>query len=1801
MSQPCDEYTEMAIEWNLPHLHTLDMAPRLVDAVVTLLHAGPNASDTIKGAATAALALLVHAPAVHSSVQLWQFLPSISTLADVLTVCAQLPYSSERSLLLLGLKFLASLALHAPEELTTLGRLPLLWNTSWLPIEGYAQHASMLLQTLHVLAITSMATCKPKLQIPPLGIPHVATQLLLADGGTHPNPCCSAGSFLEEPSSSASLGGRAGWQLDCKLRSLAILITVVDGDGFDAQRPASAADRLLNNSAAHTALVSMLRWAAGPLQAEMSRCHHTCCPTTSLDAPDSLVAHTMLLVLAAAIGLIARLLQTAHGTRCAFHDALLAPSTATGVQCLGTCVVLHAQIVDGRASLTTPYGIAQGKLNVDVNPSILPLCLFGVASIGPLGARCLALLCHAAHNQSPSGGLLLHLWKIGPAISCTLRSWLDFASADDEAGGSARQARVESGCGADCASAALQLLGAAAEAEHRLFASLIRGAILPGEMVRVQLSCCEPEGGWGFMSRGKSGYVCAVDGDAIFVDLETHGLWIGARSAQLELCAPAGSKANVEWKLWGNLKPTDRSAKVYRDQVRQALAATRRCSSPPQTLSATPLQSLWRLLRVSSSSTESVGTHQLLQLQALMVLAELWRSPTEHASALLAMRKDPAFWEALGAVVHLPDATRMQVWLAASHALVCLRHALGLQVLSRELALASGPTSLELAAARMLSGELHWLAGADPNAIVSSGAGVLASVMLSASLLPHASRLLDNVRLLAFTTDGDRYMRDEAGLPTLGSTPFACARIPRLAPPFSQPAEACMDVLMSLWAGGYRRAYPTAVLFDIEAIKLRAWRLRKCFVRGRYDGSRSGQAAGTVVANALAGTTERAAVLGEECAANDTVVLLDRLSGELSAQGVGGSATPTLLHLAQLAKAAAAYNAACLTSLGHVDLIRSWRVLLSTVSHRRHVVWLPTPMVVAAAASAPRWLDGVSEEKSLEVRMEARICELAHAQQEWVAQVTVARQHEQNANAIDAATMLLVQQGLALRCGPAFAWQLVHVLVFRPPWQKRYNCLCEKAAGEEYGAGASLASHAYSLAAQRVERAALRETKVLVLQTLLDDIPQARPCEVGDGWQLLHKLTAQACVDIETMQSKPTHHVLRSPSARMALALAVAELKERDTGLKLQVARSTSWSEDEKVTTLTCQFATLSKQLLRAADISPVVTEHQARVVSDLLASSAGSAMQMIQRRITAQPKSAPTTGEHNDRHALMGCVLSKLARARECLLQQAAILHAWRLQSQRASRTERRADLRLIASAELATPGAWAAAGRVHASLATELKVVAAHIAEREDAVRVDTGDAVERLLDERMTEASYALAECQRATADSVDANCIRSLLSARVQCCARVLEFFQSGKDGAAMSVEALANSTASLQSAVGSPTPPILGQSPSQVLATAASALMACEVESSHKVDPSEDLALALQNRAAQVHEVMCVLALTLHHERTAGVLLTGARPTPATLVRSPCSGEMHPSFFPVLGNASDTTLHPLDQSGRCMEREVAKRSPPGLCAILWPAPAPDVSALPSLDNSAWQTFLPSALRSFALNAAASLGECLPTTGIEQYFAETAACVLQSLIVLLKSPSGTLLPVARLRLSIPPSLLSSTDGAQLLRLLASTLSSLPAACNSMAHASLMGSVVLLLSYHSRYWSQMALPTSLLQHLAQKLCGFAFLMGRRPESSTVLLAFLSRLLSLISPRIEGAATRLMVKALDSTSWHELSLLPSLLRLVTIPCIAEELVQGGLVRDSASRTLDCLSQRPMVDSRLLDRACMTAITLGIFSGRRA
>jgi len=646
--------------------------------------------------------------------------------------------------------------------------------------------------------------------------------------------------------------------------------------------------------------------------------------------------------------------------------------------------------------------------------------------------------------------------------------------------------------------------------------------------------------------------------------------------------------------------------------------------------------------------------------------------------------------------------------------------------------------------------------------------------------------------------------------------------------------------------------------------------------------------------------------------------------------------------------------------------------------------------------------------------------------------------------------------------------------------------------------------------------------------------------------------------------------------------------------------RGAEWSEDAKAAALPGQLAILSKQLMQDAHIPPhAAVERQAVVVRDLLDPPIGNdrgddgAASMLRRaKLAPLPVGAAGSGA-DGRHTLMSGALCKLTRARECMLEQAASLRASYspsaapvVPSTAVSQGTRAQMLSLLRSADPASTSAWEAAGRLHSSLMAELQALSAQMAEAEHRMSTQLAAVVGALLGERAEEATTALAECERARTAAADASDKRAGLWARVQCVARLVELLGLAQEGSARedaehrsssdllanAVTALTAATASLKANSSGTTVPAsvaitAGGSSTleQALQSAIDAMREREAVTPRDKSVLENSALALESRAAQTHEVLCVLALALHHEHSPGLAPAGAPRSASTmLVRTVLCGEMLPSYLLSFGGSgSDAQLHRLDPHGWVSDSRgrVNGRAPAALCSLLWPptktattAPPPE----PPTGDDAFDALLPSAMRAFALCASAQLASHAHAKSRGDAFAEAASTLLYALRVLLKGkPAAIAMP----RVPPAPSVLTPAEAEKLVELVAGALVALPTEQAMTPQPSLVGCVLLLLTHHER--CRRAGPHSAqLQPLAHRLC-VELTTGHADETHAAQLHLLSLVLPLLPDCSNfGAASQLMTAVLHAPSTHCSALLPALLRLVGRPSLALELLEAGLAR---------------------------------------
>ena len=1253
------------VEWKLPAEQPLDLAPILAAAITALLHAGPTASDSVQSAAAGALELLAHAPELELALEP---LVPLADLVSLLPLCASLEQqrkrrlgneqspalnSSDRSLLLLTLQLLAALAKHRPQPLAMLlQRTPLLWSdTPWLLECGHARHAAMLLQLLHTLASASM----------------------LPSSARSPPPLLDAYDFVVAHLLPARGGGELRWQYERKLRALAMLIALLDDGGGAA---AHVTDHLLRSSVAHEGLFDVLRWVStadpsiGPLQAELHLRQQQWGAAAAFDAADARDAHAMLRVLAGTLGLLARLLQATHGRRSSLHDVLLHPGPSSGVRCLATCMLLHDKMVEIvrdmeetseeylSPSLTEVHDVA--RLEV-----LLPLCPVDVASIGPLAARCLSLICHAVPAEREDE-LLRHLSPLNALLSYTLEDWLtsatllglkwsnvgslkpvegnelnsvglvaalrqktefsgeefaefgldpkllhrkDFVKVDstyfrpvakDDSVGTlyvaalSDETYLEASVVADCASAALQLLVAAAESQHQLFDALCRGGLRPGEKVHVHDACEEPEWGWGLVHKGMIGTVKEVKAGKVTVDFEGHAAWITDRPAELEHCAPRSTAPNAAacvWKPWKELKAAAEkvAAEKAAAEKEAAKAAGDELAKSGQQRPADgaeehkgPLGPIVQLVgsmavvRQSCGYTRGLRLIEGLCLQALALISELLRHPAEHSTLLRLLRSSDLFWRSLGASVKFPrtldeDASsgiRGQTWLC---------HSLAIDILTQEIAHAVPVANIKdmalaPAAADLLEKTLQWLA---PDASSDS----------STDKLPSGAKELSSAMIMAATRSQPEVLRHEvqrkhdslgyAAANLSGGPPASVAMLPNLAVPcvrvhprldaswMQDEKELPACALYELWAGGRQRLLSSVALFDIETLQVRAWRLKDAELEfdaefEAFHGSPDhGRPRDRMVAETALDDDPMPALPGDVDGIWSSGPLeqrqldqpLEPLVAYQPAVSVHRSTSSRAKEAGDLVRAASQADAAGLASGAHAAMVKSWSGLLTALSRRSQNASPPA----CASTDEPstdgvriyRWLSGVSERKPVESLMESHIRELAKEQGEWLKECSEERQLQHHAEALNAAAELLAQQTLALHPvvavkKRALPWRLVDQLMQRSTWKQRLEQQLSATRASSGMDGKPVGGHAV-----RKDQAELA-IRVQVLHASLGNGSQPHRSDAGDG--LLHELTQYVTKRLTAIK-EPTSSPLASKEAQETVEKAIANLNEQNNQL----------------------------------------------------------------------------------------------------------------------------------------------------------------------------------------------------------------------------------------------------------------------------------------------------------------------------------------------------------------------------------------------------------------------------------------------------------------------------------------------------------------------------------------------------------------------------------------------------------------------------------------------------------------------------
>ena len=974
----------------------LGMPSQLREAlrVLPLLQPHAAAATPAVRVGRAALALLAHAPEARGSSTL---VPSQELIA-LLPVCARLDAAAalagaDDSMLLVPpcAQLLAALATRASssrEPLRThLATAALLRPDApqWLSA-GHARGVLSLLALLRSLIEPDNATDALQPAPPALrsALLFVALRLLpAAPGGESPV-----------------------LHVAVKHASFQLLSAALDHSGGAALVPGSLGaelvEPLLQAVPAHDALLDVLAWAAGPLHRLSMHAARQGSPATLATESPPLRAVGELIT--AGLGLLLRLLQAAHarGGSCALHQALLfgsvSPAAAerllphdvarggTGVNALGPS--------ENATPPTAPKASTVGALRA------LALCLLlpaeelageeGAAheadagsSAGPLGARCLALLCHAARRAPLEPHLVTQLRPLGLPLSSVLRRWLEAAllSATSEPLDRAHSP----GDWPDRAAAALQLIGAAAEAQPELLGPLCRGPIRRGEAAVIRPECDSPHGGWGIMRGGQAATVEEVTYEPtvlVRLALGSQGReWRTSRPLQLELGVQRPPVAACAW----------RPAKKLHDDWELAARDGGHALAPPKATAAAadagigigigighagapelpgvidagaselPGMLLVERVFVARSGRQDGGgvSQSALGTLALAVLLAAWAQPAAQAT-LGALRNSADFWTALGELLCADEtaddphaataptvASNTDAATAHEHAELRLStahhrvaRALGATILASELhrELASAPVH---PAGELAERLLRWLSE-DP-------ARIAASLMAPEAL--RASSALQATRQLVLRAPCP-FLCEDAEAPT--TAPVDCFRLPR--PPRVPPTQG-------MWAGGSAAMLHVPKLLNVEALLVRAGRTAESRERAERElrivlGSRDDGSAEQLACSFMAYERGRSALEAEAAA--------ERSAASLAAGATVANAEHTALA-------------------AHCQAARAFRSLLTVIARR-----------APAGASASRaWLVPDCDNRPLEQLLQATRMShpLARAQPAWCVSCERGRAH----------------------------------------------------------------------------------------------------------------------------------------------------------------------------------------------------------------------------------------------------------------------------------------------------------------------------------------------------------------------------------------------------------------------------------------------------------------------------------------------------------------------------------------------------------------------------------------------------------------------------------------------------------------------------------------------------------------------------------------------------------------------------------------------------------------------------------------
>lgn len=446
--------------------------PRLLSSLQAVLATGPSASSIAQQEAAASLYFFVRtAPAFLRSADITSGLPAqlppVSWLVRLLPLCAQFERVADHPISLPGegtmveliLRLLAIEATALPHQVLASVQGCVVFDSSLWLTHSRASVVPITDATLEMVEgiVHGIATSGgDDGAMPPLPPSLLPIVLHVVDWAL---PLAASELRAAYDTQSAENAGQGEWGLTTRV--FCLLNKLLDHEGAAAASHAShmagEADgsllqsvlpRLVESETSSNAILVAVERATLALGSHVEG--RKTRPIAIQRQEASICAN-----LSASLGLMLRLLHStlARAPGCLLYSVLLSslspPSSGVkpcmAVRQLGLCMLLHDEVVR-----QVPADAASSLADLGAE----------LYSVGPLAARCLALLCHATPPPASASPLVIGLAPLSPSLSSLLSRWIKAAL-------SPHAHAEQAGGDADCAYAALQLLG-----ESRAFTNL---------------------------------------------------------------------------------------------------------------------------------------------------------------------------------------------------------------------------------------------------------------------------------------------------------------------------------------------------------------------------------------------------------------------------------------------------------------------------------------------------------------------------------------------------------------------------------------------------------------------------------------------------------------------------------------------------------------------------------------------------------------------------------------------------------------------------------------------------------------------------------------------------------------------------------------------------------------------------------------------------------------------------------------------------------------------------------------------------------------------------------------------------------------------------------------------------------------------------------------------------------------------------------------------------------------------------------------------------------------------------------